>query len=100
MSERHLSPMRRLIRSVLSSRGTLTPEVRRAIADGDAIPGLLHRYTDKVHRHAHQVTDEDTQELLRAGYSEDQVFEATVSAALGAGLTRLRAGLAALGQEV
>ena len=71
MPERHLSRMRRLIQSVLSSRGTLAPEVRRAIAAGEPMPGPLHQYTEKVHRHAYRVTDEDTAELLRAGYSHN-----------------------------
>jgi hypothetical protein len=34
--------------------------------------------------------------LRAAGYSEDQIFEATVSCALGAGLRRLDAGLSAI----
>jgi hypothetical protein len=34
--------------------------------------------------------------LRRAGYSEDAIFEITVSAALGAGMIRLERGLAAM----
>jgi hypothetical protein len=35
------------------------------------------------------VSDDDITELHRARYTDDQIFEATVSAALGAGLLRL-----------
>ena len=42
------------------------------------------------------VNDEDIQELHRAHYSDDQIFEAAVSAALGAGLYRLDCVLTAL----
>ena len=42
------------------------------------------------------VNDEDIQELHRAHYSDDQIFEAAVSAALGAGLYRLERVLALL----
>ena len=46
--------------------------------------------------HAYRVTDADIQSLKDAGYSEDEIFEHTVSAAVAAGFTRLEAGLAAL----
>ena len=37
--------------------------------------------------------DEDVEALRQAGYSEDQIFELTVSAALGAGFRRLKSAL-------
>ncbi len=93
--------MQRLQERVLNGPGKLSPAVRRAIAgeSSEEIPPALLPYLDKVARHAYTVTDEDVQDLLRAGLSEDEIFEATVAAALGAGLKRLRAGLAALGEE-
>jgi len=42
------------------------------------------------------VTDADIEGLLRAGFSEDEIFEVTASAALGAALARLERGLAVL----
>ena len=42
------------------------------------------------------LTDEDVETLKKAGLSEDRIFEATVAAAVGAGLKRLRLGLAVL----
>jgi alkylhydroperoxidase family enzyme len=56
-------------------------------------------YVDKVVRHAYRVTDADVEALLRSGWSEAQVLELTIAAALGAGQRRLDAGLAALGGE-
>jgi alkylhydroperoxidase family enzyme len=41
--------------------------------------------------------DEDVAALKHAGLSENAIFEATASAALGAALARLERGLAALG---
>jgi alkylhydroperoxidase family enzyme len=57
---------------------------------------VLACYVDKVARHAYKVTDEDVEALRQAGYSEDQIFEPTVSAALDAGLERARAAFRAL----
>jgi alkylhydroperoxidase family enzyme len=82
--------------SVLSEPGTLDPAVRWAICDGLELPEPLGAYVRKVVEHAHTVGDEDIAELHCAGYTDDQIFEATVSAALGAGLFRLRRILVAL----
>ena len=85
-----------LRRSVLSEPGSLDPSVRRAICDGLEVPAPLEHYVRKVIEHAHTVDDEDIAGLHRAGYTDDQIFEATVSAALGAGLYRLGRILLAL----
>ena len=82
--------------SVLSEPGSLDPAVRRAICDGLELPGPLGAYVRKVVEHAHTVSDEDIAGLHGAGYTDDQIFEATVSAALGAGLFRLGRILVAL----
>ena len=63
------------------------------------IPEALRVYVDKVALHAYKVTDRDIEELKQAGYSEDAIFEITLSAALGAGMSRLERGLAALRGE-
>jgi alkylhydroperoxidase family enzyme len=49
-----------------------------------------------VRSNAYKVTDEDIQALRDAGYSEDVIFEQTVSVAVAAGLERLKAGLEVL----
>ena len=60
-------------------------------------------YLDKVRTRAYTVTDADVEALKAAGHSEDEIFEQTVSAAVAAGLLRLRgraAGDAAMRLEV
>jgi alkylhydroperoxidase family enzyme len=87
--------------AVFESPGRMDPELRIAVAhgrNGQNVPESLRAYVDKVHRHAYKVTDEDIEALGHAGYSQDQLFEITVSAAVGAGLSRLERGLAALGK--
>jgi alkylhydroperoxidase family enzyme len=49
-----------------------------------------------VRRNAYKVTDEDIRALRDAGYSEDVIFEQTVSVAVATGLERLEVGLEAL----
>ena len=87
---------RRLEDAILRSPGTLDASVREVLAAGREVPQPLALYVDKVTRHAYRVTDDDVQALLAAGYSQDHIFEATLSVALGAAQTRLQAGLDAL----
>ena len=55
----------------------------------------MEAYLDKVRHRAYRVTDDDL-DALRETYTEDEIFEATVSVAVAAGLERLDAALAAL----
>lgn len=100
MIDRHGKRMEELTRRVLASPGALDAEMRAAIAAGKDVPPALAPYITKVVQHAYKVTDEDILALREAGYSEDEIFEATVAAALGAGLKRLRTGLVALERSV
>jgi alkylhydroperoxidase family enzyme len=100
MHDPYADQMRRLVETVLRGPGTLDPSIRQAIAgttlSGDSVPEALRAYVEKVSGAAYDVTDDEVQALLAAGYSEDQIFEATLSAALGAALLRLEAGLGVL----
>jgi len=60
-------------------------------------PEAARAYVENVRRHAWRVTDADVEALRAAGLSEDEIFEATVAAAVSAGLERLDAGLRTLG---
>ncbi|HJT59192.1 MAG TPA: hypothetical protein VJ761_21980 [Ktedonobacteraceae bacterium] len=96
MPDPFATQMNRLEQAVLFEPGTLAPQVRQAAATDGSVPEVMRTYVQKIVTSAYKVTDEDVQQLLRAGYSEDQIFELTVSAALGAGLTRLKRGLESL----
>lgn len=75
---------------------SLVEQLRQAAQPGREAPPELAPYLDKVRRNAYKVTDEDIQALRDAGYSEDVIFEQTVSVAVAAGLERLKAGLEVL----
>jgi alkylhydroperoxidase family enzyme len=74
----------------------LIARLREAARPERPAPDEFAAYLDKVRRHAYTVTDSDVQALKQAGYSEDEIFEQTVSAAVAAGLERLDAGMRAL----
>jgi alkylhydroperoxidase family enzyme len=74
----------------------LIAELRAASQPDRQAPPDIAPYLEKVGRHAYKVTDGDVQRLKDAGFSEDEIFEHTVSAAVAAGLERLDAGLRSL----
>ena len=85
----------RVMRLVLDGPGETDPALRHAAADGRGVTDELRALVEKIHAHAYKVTDDDVARL-QATYSEDQLFEIIVSAALGASRRRLEAGLQAL----
>jgi alkylhydroperoxidase family enzyme len=107
---RYMELVERLREAVLKGEGETDPVLRQVVAaraaelgggpaapPGAEIPAGLRDFVDKTARHGYRITDEEVEALLRAGRSEDEVFEIAVSAAVGGGLARLERGLAALG---
>ena len=68
-------------------------DLRRAAEPERPAPPEFAAYLEKVRRRAYEVTDADVQALKDAGFSDDEIFEQTVSAAVQAGLHRLDKGL-------
>ena len=93
----HAAIRDQVFKSVFDDLGHSDPAVRRAAAVGTNAPPDLQALVDKIHRHAYKVTDDDLARL-RATYTDDQLFEIVVSAAVGASRQRLEAGLSALEQ--
>jgi hypothetical protein len=112
MHTRYAAYTQGLIDAVISSPGETDPTLRRAVKDlsaqlssrsfqqVDQVPPELVSYIKKVALHAYKTTGEDIESLETAGYSEDAIFELTLSAALGAAMIRMERGLAALKGDI
>jgi hypothetical protein len=97
---------RQFCAATLEGPGVLSAEERQRIANWSANPDQgpasqqigepLAKVLAKVARHAYKVTDEDIQALLAAGYAEDAIFEAVISAAAGTAIRRYERGMAVL----
>lgn len=99
---------RKLVGAVLGRSGRADPKRRSlALQHGAAATGAFEEpdtaalgdasgLVDKVARHAYRITDEDIELARRSGYSEAEVFDLIVSAAVGAGLARRAIGRAAV----
>lgn len=111
MSELHTTNTQRLTHALLNSPGDTDTTTRHAVEQycarlsgsstrtADDVPTDLAAYLNKVALHAYKTTGEDIESLRQAGYTEDAIFEITLSAALGAGLARLERGLSVLKGE-
>ena len=108
MNTRYTAQTQHLIDAVLTSPGETDPTLRCAVEvqaaqlsghssrEAARVPPEVVGYITKVALHAYRTTDKDIVALRTAGYSEDAIFEITLSTALGAGLARLERGLEAL----
>jgi alkylhydroperoxidase family enzyme len=106
---RYREHVERLVQAVLGTHGDTEPSLRHAIEarvanlgsriaqpPAGTLPVSVGRYIDNVGLHAYRVTDADVEALRDAGYSEDAIFEITLTAAVGAAMGRLDRGLRAL----
>jgi alkylhydroperoxidase family enzyme len=88
-----------LRRAVFESAGAIDPAIRQAAGAGDRLPGPWGAYAEKVREQSYRITDADIAALKAAGGTEEEIFEVTVAAAMGAALRRLDAGLRAVRGE-
>jgi hypothetical protein len=106
-SEAKPAEVRRVAEAVLDGPGETPNALRRSIEaraarlgggerEEASIPSELEGYVHKVALYAYKVTDDDVEELKARGYYEDEIYEITIAAALGAGLARMEKGLGVL----
>lgn len=100
MDSRYPQLHRKLRRAVLELPACLHATLRRAAYDGTDATEPLRELVETLRRHAYRLQDSDIERVRRAGYSDDQIFEITIAAALGAGDRRLHAGLSALNEAL
>ena len=102
--------VQQLLSALFANKGHTLITLRQSIvAYGEAtagvpatsaeIPAELTPYLNKVARTAYKVTDKDIHHLQASGYSEDEIYEITLSVAVGAGLGRMKRGLMAVRGE-
>jgi hypothetical protein len=81
---------------VFESAGSTETAVRVAAGSGGELSDPIGSYALKVRDQSYRITDADLAGLSGAGLSDDDVFEITIAAAVGAALGRLDAGMRAI----
>lgn len=89
-------PVESLRHAVFDARATTDSALRGAAATGDGLAEPWRSYTALVRDASYRVTDADLARLVAAGHAEDEIFELTVAAAVGAALRGFDAGRRAL----
>ena len=89
---------RALVDRVLNGEGRASPEQRARAFSNAGIPSPLHALIGKVATRPAQVTDADFAAAKASGFTEDQLFELVVCAAVGESSRQYEAGLAALAE--
>lgn len=80
---------------IIDGDGKASREQRRAAFDAHGPEGAS-ALIEKIAKQAYRVTDEDIAAVKAAGFSEDQIFELAVCAAIGQASRQLDNALAAL----
>ncbi len=83
-------------RAATEGAGAVPAAERARIERGDGAPEKLARFAELVRRRASEITPEEIARLRGEGVSEDEIFEVTVAAALGAARERLEASKKAM----
>ena len=81
---------------ILTGPGMALPELRAKAFGDRELPEALAVLVHKVARRSVEVTDADFGAALAAGFTEDQLFELVICAAVGESSRQYQAGLAAL----
>jgi alkylhydroperoxidase family enzyme len=89
---------RHLVDRILRGPGHAPAEQRVAAFDNAGVPQPLRTLVDKVATRSAQVTDADFATAQQAGFTDDQVFELVICAAVGEATRQYEAGLAALAE--
>ena len=84
-----------LIARITGGDGTASHDQRKSAFAGTG-PAGASALIEKVAKHAYKVTDDDIVAVKSAGFSEDQIFELVVCAAIGQANRQLENALAAL----
>jgi AhpD family alkylhydroperoxidase len=91
-------PVANLRHAVLVAPAVTDPAWRAAAATGGELPEPWPAYTALVRDASYRITDADIARLTAAGHTEDEIYELTVAAAVGAALRSYDAGMRAAGE--
>jgi AhpD family alkylhydroperoxidase len=96
---RHGDAVENIRHAVLDAPAVTDPALRAAAAAGGALSDPWKSYATTVRDASYKVTDADVERLIAAGHTEDEIFEVTVAAAVGATLRGFEAGRRALATD-
>jgi hypothetical protein len=91
---------RELVDRIMNGEGRASPDQRVRAFNNDGLHGPLQALLGKVATRPAQVTEADFAAAKASGFSEDQIFELVICAAVGQSTRQYEAGLAALAEAI
>ncbi|MGH3264799.1 MAG: hypothetical protein ACRDNS_22735 [Trebonia sp.] len=89
-----------LVNRILQGPGAAPVAQRARAFDNAMLPESLRLLLEKVATSSAQVTDTDFATAIEAGFTDDQLFELVICAAVGQSTRQYEAGLAALAEAI
>jgi alkylhydroperoxidase family enzyme len=89
-----------LVNRILRGPGRAPADLRANAFDNAHLPEPLAMLLDKVATESAQVTDANFATARAAGFTDDQLFELVICAAVGESTRQYEAGLAALAEAI
>ena len=89
-----------LVNRILQGPGQAPADQRARAFDNANLPEPLRLLLDKVATRSAQVTDADFATAMEAGFTDDQLFELVICAAVGQSTRQYETGLAALAEAI
>lgn len=89
-----------LVNRILHGPGRAPPAQRARAFDNADLPQPVRPLLDKVATKSAHVTDADFATAIEAGFSDDQLVELVICAAVGQSTRQYEAGLAALAEAI
>ncbi len=89
-----------LVNRIRQGPGRAPADQRARAFDNAAVPESLRGLVDKVATKPAQVTDADFATAMEAGFTDDQLFELVICAAVGEATRQYEAGLSALAEAI
>ena len=89
-----------LVNRVLHGPGRAPADQRARAFDNAELPEPLRPLLDKVATRSAEVADADFATASQAGFTDDQLFELVICAAVGQSTRQYEAGLAALAEAI
>jgi AhpD family alkylhydroperoxidase len=96
---RHGDAAEKLRHAALDAPATTDPALRTAAAAGGPLPQPWQSYATAVRDASYKITAADIDRLTAAGHTEEEIFEVTVAAAVGAATRGFDVGRRALGHQ-
>lgn len=96
--DRKRSIHERLVNRIVHGAGRAPADQRARAFDNAELPEPLRPLLDKVATKSAQVTNADFATAMQAGFTDDQLFELVICAAVGQSTRQYEAGLAALAE--